>query len=211
MNGEPQNDGRRRLITWQGPEPRRIDVAHVHLGADRLSAHGSSTCADHVLTYRLRTGAAWVTRELDVAVEGDGWRRTLMLRRSQSGHWSARRRESSRAGPETDEQVALPDLDTALDCDLGLCPLTNTMPILRTGLVAASQRGEVRRAELTMAWVSVPDLRVTSSAQVYESGVPVVGGGARIRFSSEGFAAHIEVDGDGLVASYPSIGRRLPV
>lgn len=210
MNGE-QRDGGWRLITWLGPEPRRVDVAHVHLDADRLSAHGSSTCANHVLTYRLRTGAAWVTRELDVAVDGDGWCRRLTLRRTQSGHWSARRHESSDAGPETDEPVVLPDLDTALDCDLGLCPLTNTMPILRAGLVEASQRGEARRAELTMAWVSVPDLRVTSSAQVYESGVPVVGGGAQVHFTSEGFAAHIEVDADGLVVSYPSIGRRLPV
>lgn len=210
MNGE-QCDGGRRLVTWVGPEPCRVDVAHVHLDADRLSAHGSSTCASHVLTYRLRTGAAWVTRELDVAVEGDGWYRTLTLRRTQSGHWSARRRESSDSGPETDEPVVLPDLDTALDCDLGLCPVTNTMPILRAGLVEASQRGEARRAELTMAWVSVPDLRVTSSAQVYESGVPVVGGGAQVRFTSVGFVAHIEVDADGLVISYPSIGRRLPV
>ena len=210
MNGE-QRDGGRRLVTWLGPEPRRVDVAHVRLDTDRLSAHGSSTCASHVVTYRLRTGAAWVTRALDVAVEGDGWCRTLTLRRTQSGHWSARRCESSDSGPETDEPVVLPDLDAALDCDLGLCPLTNTMPILRAGLVEASQRGEARRAELTMAWVSVPDLRVTSSAQVYESGVPVVGGGAQVHFTSEGFAAHIEVDADGLVASYPSIGRRLPV
>lgn len=210
MNGE-HDDARQRLLTWLGPDPRRIDVAHVRLWPDHLSAHGSSTDADHVLTYRLHTGPGWVTRALDVAVEGDGWRRTLALRRSQDGRWSAQRHESSRTGPPEGGPLALGDLDAALDCDLGLCPVTNSMPILREGLVTASRRGRPRRAELVMAWVSVPDLRVLASPQVYETGVAVAGGGAQVRFSSGTFTEHIEVDGDGLVASYPSIGRRLPV
>jgi hypothetical protein len=109
----------------------------------------------------------------------------------------------------TKEPVALPDLNQALDCDLGLCPVTNTMPVLREGLIEASHRGEHLRAELQMAWVSVPELDVLASTQVYESGVATADDGIQIRFSSGAFVEHIEFDADGLVVSYPSIGRRL--
>jgi hypothetical protein len=83
------------------------------------------------------------------------------------------------------------------------------MPVLREDLIEASRRGEQRRVELTMAWVAVPELDVMSSAQRYDAGVPVVAGGAQIRFEAGSFHEHIEVDADGLVVSYPSIGRRL--
>ncbi|HEV8296613.1 MAG TPA: putative glycolipid-binding domain-containing protein [Acidimicrobiales bacterium] len=194
-----------RLISWLGPDPPRVDVAHVTLGDGELSAHGSSTCAAHVLTYRVETGPRWITRALDVRIGGDGWWRTLQLHRSSAGVWSAWRADASRPPIELD----VSGLDDALDCDLGLCPLTNSMPVLREGLIAASRRGERRRADLTMAWVSVPELDVTAQVQTYEAAAPTAAGNARIRFASEDFAEHIEVDDDGIVLDYPSIGTRL--
>ena len=200
---------RNRLLAWVGPDPERIDAAHVVLGPDRLSAHGSSTTADYALTYRLLTGPGWVTQRLDVRVDGDGWWRTLGLRRGGEGRWTSRRVESGNDGEPTVSAVEHPELTGALDCDLGLCPLTNTMPVLRGGLIEAARRGEPSRAELTVAWVAVPDLEVQTATQQYESGPAVAGGGAQIRFQAGSFVEDIEVDADGLVVSYPSIGRRI--
>jgi uncharacterized protein len=54
---------------------------------------------------------------------------------------------------------------------------------------------------------AVPELEVLVSRQTYDSGTPVVGGGAQVRYSSSGFSEHIEVDADGVVVNYPGIGR----
>ena len=196
-----------KLVGWTGPEPVRIDVASVRLRADQLSAHGSSATEDYVLTYRLATVPHWITRRLDVRVDGDGWWRRLTLERDVGGRWSSSTEASGEGEPVT--TVAEHDeLEGALDCDLALCPLTNTMPVLRHGLLEASRAGERRRVDLTMAWVSVPELEVVASAQRYDSGVPVAGGGAQVRYQAGAFIEHIEFDVDGLVVSYPSIGQR---
>ena len=152
-----------KLVGWTGPEPMRIDVASVRLRADQLSAHGSSATEDYVLTYRLATVPHWITRRLDVRVDGDGWWRRLTLERDVGGRWSSSTEASGEGEPVT--TVAEHDeLEGALDCDLALCPLTNTMPVLRHGLLEASRAGERRRVDLTMAWVSVPELEVVASA-----------------------------------------------
>jgi uncharacterized protein len=198
------------LLAWWGPDPPRIDVAHLRLAEDRLGAHGTSTTDTYALSYRLVTGASWVTRRLDVRVDGDGWWRALSLRRADDGTWTTRHVGSGDDTGSVDEpEVTRADLRDALDCDLGLCPVTNTMPVLRHGLVQASRAGATRRVDLTMAWVSVPELEVVASAQHYDSGVAVAGGGAQIRYESGEFVEDIEFDAGGLVVSYPSIGRRI--
>jgi hypothetical protein len=54
-----------------------------------------------------------------------------------------------------------------------------------------------------MAWVSLPDLKVHRSEQRYEHLAP-----GRVRFSSDGFTADLELDADGLVITYPGLARR---
>jgi hypothetical protein len=196
-----------RLVAWTGPDPERIDVAHLRLEADRLSAHGSSTTAAYALTYRLRTDPRWITRRLDVRVDGDGWWRALTLQRDEHGDWTSRRLDAKGDDDQrvTDDRHS--ELAGALDCDLALCPVTNTMPVLRERMLDAARLGEDRAAELTMAWVAVPELEVQRSVQRYDSGVAVAGGGAQIRFQAGAFVEHIEFDAEGVVVSYPSIGH----
>jgi uncharacterized protein len=194
-------NGIQRLIAWHGPDPARIDVAQVVLQEDRLSARGTSCAADHVLDYRLDTGPGWVTRALSVRSSGEHGERRLELQRDEAGRWSARRWVDGQASA-----ADLPDVDGALDCDLGLCPLTNTMPVLREGLLSRA----VGTARLTMAWVAVPDLVVHASVQDYGPAVPVHGGGTAVRFAAEGSTTMIGLDADGLVVSYPGIAERLP-
>ena len=204
-----------RMLCWRGPEPQRIDSAHVNLEADSLRAHGASLTASYALDYRLETEPGWVTRELNVRSRGDGWWRSLVLRRSGGGEWSAdwtgRARPDRKLGGEGLGSLPseLPDLDGALDCDLGLCPLTNTMPILRHDLVSASHRGNADSHDLVMALVSVPDLTVRRAEQRYTVSDPVDEVGALVVFASEGFRTTIEADADGLVVNYPGLGRRV--
>ena len=155
--------------------------------------------------YRVTTGPEWITRELEVTSRGDGWWRSLALRRGDDGRWTAAwDGEGDGRLPEV-----LPDLDEALDCDLGLCPLTNTMPILRHDYVGAAHRGETGSRDFLMAWVSVPDLAVHRSPQRYEVSEPVDLGGALVGYASERFRTTLEVDADGLVVNYPGLARQL--
>jgi hypothetical protein len=193
-----------RILHWRGPEPQRVDTAFVSLETDSLTAHGTSLTASYTLDFRLTTGPRWVTRQLDVRTRGDGWWRSLLLRRSDEGDWRA---HWDGAGG-TDLPDGLPDLETSLDCDLGLCPLTNTMPILRHDFVGAAHRGEAGSRLLLMAWVSVPDLAVRRSEQHYTASDPVAfGGGALVSCASERFRTTLETDAEGVIVNYPGLGR----
>lgn len=190
-----------RLVWWRGPDPDRVDAASLRLHPDRLSARGTSTTADYVLSYRLDTGAGWATTRLDVDVRGSSWERSIRLARDDEA-WSA-----TWCGDGVDG-FELPDLAGALDCDLGLCPLTNTMPVLRHDLVATARAGAHEPLDFVMAWVSVPDLAVHADAQRYTPEGPVHGGGALVRYESGDFRVTLELDADGLVVNYPGLAYR---
>lgn len=196
----------RRLVAWEGPDPQRVDVAHLDTASGGLVARGTSLTAEYALDWVLETAPDWVTRSLAVRVRGDGWHRDLLLSRRETG-WTAARTDGD--GAREHQTLADSEFAAALDCDLALCPLTNTMPVLRHDLVAAAQRGEALGADLVMAWVAVPELTVTASAQRYTVRAATAEGGALIDFASNGFQATIEFDRDGLVRSYPGIGQRV--
>lgn len=194
-----------RILAWEGPDPVRVEAASVALGADRLTARGSGTSADQVVEWALRTTAGWVTRSLSVRARGDGWARSLELDRDDGGGWTAVRAQDGRAA----ERLDVAGLEGALDCDVALCPFTNTMPVLRHDLVSAARQGRSTGVDLVMAWVSVPGLTVEVSPQRYSAVGPAPGGGAVIAFASGDFRAEIEFDGDGLVRHYPGLAHRL--
>src|SRR3954451_5134613 len=117
-----------RRIEWQGvDDPSRRDAALVRLEDDRLLAAGGSVTDRWTSAWSLDTGADWVTRRLLVHTQGPGWWRSLRLPRHDDSSWSAT------TGGDGGTDLADPGLSDphvlagALDCDLGLCPLTNTM------------------------------------------------------------------------------------
>jgi hypothetical protein len=186
---------RSRLVLWAKDDPYGAEVADVTFGDARLSCTGVAlgvAGTPYRLDYELETSAEFVTTRLVVAVRGDGWRRSLDLRRSESGAWS---------GPDKD----LSALEPAFDCDLGLSPMTNTMPVLRHRLLDGA--GPV---EIVTAWVSVPDLTVTPSRQRYtfrerNDQLIVV----HFELVDDDFEEDIIFDADGLVLDYPKIARRV--
>jgi uncharacterized protein len=248
---------RQRSVAWDKDDDAGAEFVEVALDADALSAGGVAVGGEpaaYRLDYTLETGPGFVTARLRVTARGEGWRRTLDLRRAESGHWTASttiegdppaalnppgpeagdvapggpRAQAGGAAPGEPDAGAgaaaggaaagdaaagaslalarLPRLEGALDCDLGLSPLTNSMPVLRHRLLETD--GSV---EFLMAWVSVPDLGAHPSRQRYTALRDLPGGGRLIRYESldSTFTADLGFDRDGLVVDYPGIGRRL--
>jgi hypothetical protein len=182
-----------RLAIWQGVDEWRAEAARVELGPRGLAATGTQIGADpapYRIGYELDVGSGWITTRLAVHVTTAVGERELLLEHDARGGW---RRDGATA----------PELDGALDCDLGLSPLTNLMPVRRHAL--HEREGE---AEIVVAWVAVPDLSVHASRQRYEHVRPGV-----VRFidlgTHEGFTAELELDADGLILFYPELARRL--
>src|SRR2546429_3134104 len=196
----------RRSIAWVKPDPPGAEFADVDLQRSRLTAVGlaiGSSPFGYRLDYKLETRGRFVTSGLLVNARGEGWRRRLDLRRLWAGRWTARtkvRGEVDLPAPGGDMSA----FKTALDCDLALSPLTNTMPVLRHGLLSGG--GPV---DLVMAWVSVPDLAVHVSPQRYTF-IRRDGDRSLVRYESgsRDFVAELVFDADGFVISYPGIGHR---
>ncbi len=198
-----------RALTWikeQGAEFATVDVnAAADVGGGWLCATGVAVGADPLpyrLDYELDCGDDYVTSWLTVRAQGAGWQRKLELARDPDGKWSVK------ASAEGDPGVPLAPpggdpgpFQLALDCDLGECPVTNTMPVLRHGMLHG---GEPR--DFVMAWVSVPDLSVRALAQRYtflraDAGLSV------IRYESGDFSSDVVFDADGIVVDYPQLGK----
>src|SRR6267378_2483688 len=197
-----------RAIAWIKEDSLGAEFADVMIEPRRLTATGTaigSAPVGYRLDYKLETLSDFVTSGLLVKARGDGWSRRLDLRRTKAGKWSVRAAEKGfLALPGPGGDVA--DFSDALDCDLGLSPLTNSMPVLRHDLLHGG--GPL---DFLMAWVSVPDLSVHASRQRYTFVGPAPEG-AVVRYESleSKFKATVTFDSDGLVVDYPGIGRRLP-
>lgn len=191
-------------ISWIGiDDPSRTDDARVVIHGDGMRASGSSLTATYATGWALDVDELWQTRRIDVTASGPGWSRHLSLMRSTSGAWSSETLTHGNADLPAPGIEDGTDLEEAVDCDLGRCPLTNLMPIRRLGLLQEN----VAATPLVMAWIEVPSLRVLRSDQEYGSGSRA--GLVRYTSHSRGFDAEIEVDGDGFVVRYPDLARRV--
>lgn len=193
------------FIVWTGVEEWLTESATVDLSGGGLSAMGVQLGAEPVpfrVDYRLET-PKFVTREIEVTAQGEGWRRHLILRHDGSGTWDT---EVSDEGdvPGGPWDGSLPDLSEALDIDLENSPLTNTMPILRHGF---QREGS---GDFVMAFITTPSLRVEASPQRYEH-LRSAESGSIVRYISRDgdFTADLELDSAGLLVHYPRLARRV--
>ncbi len=194
-----------RAIAWV-KEDGGAEFADVLIQPHRLTASGiaiGSSAHGYRLDYKVETRSDFITSGLLVTARGEGWSRRLDLRRLRSGRWTAR--TSSRGNAEMPAPGGdMTAFDEALDCDLALSPLTNSMPVIRRGLLEGG--GPV---DFLMAWVSVPDLSVHPSRQRYTF-LRKSGDISVVRYESESrdLVAELTFDANGLVIDYPGIGRR---
>jgi hypothetical protein len=131
-------DDTRRAVEWAKTAPLGVEFVDITLAERHVKAEGVSVGGGPMpyrLDYILETTPDFVTSPLRVASRGDGWRRVLDLRRDASGIWTATTEEEGQPDlqPPGGDLAALAG---ALDCDLGLSPLTNLMPIRRHGLLS---------------------------------------------------------------------------
>jgi uncharacterized protein len=175
-----------RLPIWTGIDEWRAEAARVELVADGVDATGTQIGAGYRLDYELHARDAWRTQSLAVTVATEGNERAIRLVHDGQARWTV----------DGDDA---PQLDGALDCDLGLSPLTNLMPVRRHAL-----HERAGAAEILAAWVAVPELTVHASRQRYEH----VRRGV-VRYTDlgahDGFTAELELDADGLVRVYPEL------
>jgi hypothetical protein len=196
-----------RAVAWVKDDPFGVEFAEIDIRETHLTASGvavGTAPLPYRLDYQLETRAKFVTARLRVTSRGEGWRRELDLRRSDDGVWSAAASEEGRLDlPPAGGDVA--HLTAALDCDLGLSPVTNMMPILRHGLLGGG--GPI---EFTMAWVAVPALAVRGDGQRYRHLRSAYDHHViRYEATDGSFAADITVDAEAVVIDYPGIARRL--
>jgi len=134
------------------------------------------------IRYSVTVDAGWVTLDAEVLVAfaGAELREPVEL----GDLWSGRERP--------------PELADCVDVDLGFTPATNTVPIRRLGLEVGEE------AEIAVAWLRWPELRVERALQRYAR----VGDG-RYRYRQEDFSAELLVDELGLVLEYEGLWRAL--
>jgi uncharacterized protein len=175
----------RRFLAWRGLDEWRAEACTVERDADGLRAVGVQVAPEYQLDYGLETGPELFTRRLVVTVRGAQGERGILLERSEEeGAWTA-------------NGEPLPQVEGALDIDLALSPLTNYMPAARLG---------DEPADHVMAWVDVPSLEVSRSAQRYE---PIDARRVRYVGLDDGFTAELELDAHGFVVHYPELAARV--
>jgi hypothetical protein len=192
---------------WRGVEDWMTEAAGVSITDSGLSGNGIQIGADPVpyrVDYHLNAMDGFVTRAIDLASSGDGWRRRLELIHDGSGRWEAQLLDEEGDVPGGPWDGSLPDLSEARDIDIENSPLTNTMPILRRGFQDGGS------GDFVMAFIRTPSLRVEASPQRYEH-VRATAKGSIVRYLSRDgdFTAELEVDREGLLEFYPRLARRV--
>jgi uncharacterized protein len=180
-----------RFLVWRGLDAWRAETSRARIEDGRLAARGTQIGMDpepYELRYELVTGERFVTDRLTLSASGEGWDRRLELVRHADGSWTAN------AEP-------VDGVRGALDCDIANSPLTNTMPVLRDGLLADGDA-----CDYTMAWIAVPELTVQRSEQRYE---PLDDRLVRYVSRDSDFVSELEYDADGFVVNYPQMAERL--
>lgn len=137
--------------------------------------------------FRITCDTAWHVRKVAAGVAGDD--RRIALSADGQGNW------------HDGDGKSLPALAGAIDVDLPLTPFTNTLPVRRLGLRASQS------ADLRVVYIVLPAFEITISPQRYVCLEPL----RRYRYESldSSFVREVEVDGSGLVVTYPGLFRRL--
>lgn len=168
-------------ILWRGVE--KPSTERCQMVEDTDSVHVRSTIDEDGWTYdyELHANDRWEFRTLTIGTGS----RTLSVSRQDRG-WIV-------------DGEPRPDLLEAIEVDISVSPLSNTLPIRRLSLSVGES------ADITTAYVTLPDLTVTTDPQrytrlsereyLYES-------------RDSDFRRTVTVDDSGLVVDYPGLFER---
>jgi hypothetical protein len=131
-----------------------------------------------VLTYRIATDHAWLTRDVLVRCTDCHAEHTVAARTDGQGRW-------------VQQEADVPAIQGCVDVDLGFSPSTNTLPIRRLTLAVGGS------APLKAAWLRFPELAWEALPQTYSRLTP-----STYEYQSPGFRTILEVDDLGVVRRY---------
>lgn len=186
---------RQRDIHWTPWDKPGAEHLRLAWGEDGLHADGlillHADDRDHRIHYRVEADADWRFRRLHIALLGT--QHALHIEADEAGDWQVNRQPA-------------PELAGCIDPDIQVTPFTNTLPIRRLEL------GEGEGAEITVAYVRVPELSVEPLTQRYTCLKALGAQDGLYRYESaamgDRMAADLPVDEDGLVLDYPESFRR---
>ena len=179
------------VARWQDWAGQSLEHLVLREGPDAIVAEsailGMADEGAFAARYEIVCDRSRRVRKAQIAMIGE--ERRIELASDGAGHWS------DGAG------VRLTQLDGAIDIDISVTPFTNTLPIRRLSLPAGQS------AEIVTVYVRLPELSLTTDPQRYTC----LELGRRYRYESldSDFVREIEVDGQGLVVTYPGLFRRL--
>jgi hypothetical protein len=178
-------------VRWHDWSGKGIEHLVLSEGPDEILAEAIvlGTTENEVFgaRYRILCDKVWRVRKARVAQIGDD--NIVELASDGAGNWV-----DGSAKP-------LPQLAGAIDIDISITPFTNTLPIRRLHL----QAGE--SGEILAPYIQLPRLAVSTDRQRYTC----LESNRRYRYESldSDFSREIDVDGHGLVVTYPDLFRRV--
>lgn len=137
------------------------------------------------LSYVIECDLKWRTRSAVIEGEAAGSPIRIALAADGLGNWSR-------------DGVPVPDVDGALDVDLGFTPATNMLPIRRLALAVGAS------APVRSAWFRFPELRLEPLAQTYTR-EDELAYDYRALIDGEPFIARLETDVFGRVLRYEGL------
>ena len=196
------------VLTWQAHGAPRMESARVQVTDRGLKAAGrvvGGSCPEHPAfsaSYDLLLGADGVTRRLSmrsVVAQGE---RQVSLTRNAEGFWLVDHGQGPRRA----------EFDGALDVDVVLSPLFNTLVVRRLGLHSVAEPG-IPSADVPVVYVTLPELTVSGEVLHYAVGPEVVapgaGAGRVVSVRTPLGSAELTVDDEGFVLDYPGLAARV--
>lgn len=180
-----------RTIRWALEEGQGIEHLVFNASEDGFAIEsvlvGERDGTTYGLHYEVRCDAQWRTTFAWLKIVGGG---EMELHGDGAGRW----RDA--------QGRVLSAIEGCIDIDISATPFTNTLSIRRL------QLAEGERQQVSVAYISAPDLQVTRAEQVYSC----IALNREYRFESlvSKFTADLPVDEDGLVIDYPTLSTRLP-
>ena len=182
---------KRIVARWKDWSGSGMEHTVIQVSRDAISIEGTVISGGDgdpfAVRYRLGCGGVWTLRGAEIHLAGDAG--SLRLGSDGRGKW------------KDGTGKTLKHLEGAIDIDLSVSPLTNTLPIHRLRLATGKSH------DILAAYVHFPDLTVTIDPQRYTCLEPM----RRYRYESldSDFTREIEVDSNGLVVVYPGLFKRI--
>ncbi|MDJ1431190.1 putative glycolipid-binding domain-containing protein [Halostagnicola sp. A-GB9-2] len=185
-----------RDIFWSPVAGVGIESLHLIEDSTGIVAEsvviGSVDGASFRLHYEVECDRQYHVQRVNIATLGRK-SESITLRADGGGKWADGQGEEVSA------------LNGCIDVDISVTPFSNTLPIRRLKL------DQNESAEVQIAYITVPELRIEAVSQRYTCLDPIDENGGLYRYESisSGFTAELPVDSDGLIIDYPGLFDRV--